>query len=75
MKIPPHESTTISSSSSSRSIDYALSCTHGHTHAHIRGAAGAAIIFPFQFDTPAFHANSIIVGSLCDSVSLEIGNV
>lgn len=49
--------------------------THARKHAHIHDAAGAAIIFPFQFDTPAFHANSIIVGSLCDSISLEIGNV
>ena len=44
-------------------------------YAHTPLPAAGAIIFLFQFDTPAFHANSIIVGSLCDSISLEIGNV
>jgi len=43
-----------------------------HTHILTRTLAAAwAIISPFQSDSPAFHANSIIVGSLCDFISLE----
>lgn len=48
-----------------------LSNMHKHTHSQLPG-----LLFSYFNLTPRpFHANSIILGSLCDFISLEIGNV